>query len=63
MNVLIGNDPKSDCSHAAFPLPTATKDTPPRESIELRALVFTYPEEKPKGIESRTTNGYTPGRV
>ena len=53
-----------DCSHAAFPLPTATKDTPPRESIELRALVFTYPEEKSgAGVESRATIGYTQDRV
>ena len=53
----------ADCAHAAFPLPSATEDTPPRESIELRALVFTYPEEGEAFVATGTTRGYTPDRV
>nr|QTE75998.1 ScyL2 [Scytalidium album] len=33
-------------SHCSFPLPTAGPMTPPRESIELRAFVFTYPRDE-----------------
>ncbi|KAL6715290.1 hypothetical protein ACLMJK_007555 [Lecanora helva] len=54
-----------DCAHAAFPIPTATEDTPPRESIELRALVFTYPDEAAEAsmASGGTTVGYTQDRV
>ncbi|KAH8799349.1 hypothetical protein F5884DRAFT_742412 [Xylogone sp. PMI_703] len=33
------------CPHASLKLPTATPDTPYRESCEIRAYVFTYPIE------------------
>ena len=36
-----------DAPHASFLNPEASFNAEPRESIEVRALVFTYPKEKP----------------
>lgn len=35
----------TDVPHCSFPLPTADKTTPPRQSIEVRAFLFSYPRE------------------
>ncbi|MCJ1310491.1 hypothetical protein MMC25_004155 [Agyrium rufum] len=39
------------CPHAAFQHSQISKNIPPRESIEVRALVFTYPEVRDDTIE------------
>lgn len=36
-------DCETDCPHAAFKHRNVTAQTPARESVEVRALVFTYP--------------------
>lgn len=35
----------TDAAHCSFALKNAAPDARPRESIEVRAMVFTYPEE------------------
>ena len=35
-------DCETDCPHAAFKHKNVTAETPARESVEVRALVFTY---------------------
>ena len=35
-----------DSAHCSFPLPTADATTPPRESIEIRAVVLSFPRDE-----------------